>query len=1271
VLDRLVARSEPDGGLGAAALRSRSEALMPLLHLEDVAPRSVWHGETLEFLVDWNSLPDAALSLSATPAPKGALSLEKVSEDELTWCLRYAPDTQDVFPFVATLTASAKGVSETVEFAITPMEVLPDEDVVFGAEGRPGRAEPLSIEKPRCEETESVHTYAPGKPVMRFNGRIPESGAPLKLRKVRITGETVVFDKTDDKSRLFERFNGKDDIEAMEIVALKLVVRSRLHLPQTDIVVYAKEVLFETGEGCLCTTPLKKPGRPGMSEDGMAGTDAGKITLHVAEFHSVPEGVERLDLTGGDGQDGGEGRNGGNCEASKDGRWVVDMGNEFHDLRLLWPNQEYKAPDDHKVVYVETYINGFPNPQYNLFPKQKDISAASMTPPWKSAPPGHPGEPGNGGNVAGSVDFSTCVRFPGGRAGMLPDCSYYYAGRKGAPEKWVKIFYFGVFPGIEWFKEMERGEAGSGGETYHVPDFAAKKAVGGSGSFHKLEDAHSWLHPSLVQMAYVRSRDDYLEGRHREASHCFDEYVSRIDARRAVPSWSGLSRSERSDLLHLRDEMRRMSGMITGGMDYFGNPSGWTPLLSFEANKAAFEQEISSAASVLFYAYVTRSAEAKAEKKLESLRALRQQLEADSDSCSAAYSEELRNLSSLEDEASNLDVRTIAVKEEIRSLEEYFEAKAKLTAMEISALRLTGKVAGTIVSMVPVGQPATAIVGSGISLISDFDPKKPWDTVLGAVDIAGKYAKSGFSDKAKSVEKEIKSSTSKAKASKSQKELIEACEALSESGSALGEGVKEIKECISSTSESDEIVKSQMAYLESTSPEYQSLLVEVDRILGVKEDLVRRIQESMDQVESLCSGVLETLKAMEALHREESAIWEPLDARATEYVEELERRAWDRLLEYHYAFAKAYEFRLLKAYPNRLDAEMVIKRLEDHAKGQGILDMDVSTFKNAYSIVFTDYLAEISRGILEEFNTQAGERSCKLEYFLDEDQIATLNGGGVLEIDFSKLLPGEESLRIAGIGVLAKDPGNPRKGEIETTWASDETEKNGYIDLEFEHAGISRLRRGTQVYKFVHPSRDGVNPLQWSTRYTPDADVIDVHSPSAASESLLKSLLKDVGASDLLLYSRPSLWSVIRISKTGYPSKGASIHLKRCALEITYDYVRSDTRDHVDIEVRIEDTLQRSGGSMGADSTLKPALLFDEPDANQRRDARGSCLRIYKKLLGRYVTITAQSNYGEWAFVAWTDLEGNVLGSDSGNVLRLETAEDRIVCARYARAEAS
>ena len=81
------------------------------------------------------------------------------------------------------------------------------------------------------------------------------------------------------------------------------------------------------------------------------------------------------------------------------------------------------------------------------------------------------------------------------------------------------------------------------------------------------------------------------------------EYTEWIAEFKASHEWGLLDVGRSMELSNADMEMQSIMGRIAQSLDYFGNPFGWAPMLSFEAYSAAFGKEIEHAINVMYLSY--------------------------------------------------------------------------------------------------------------------------------------------------------------------------------------------------------------------------------------------------------------------------------------------------------------------------------------------------------------------------------------------------------------------------------------------------------------------------------------------------------------------------------------------------------------------------------------------------------------------------------------------------------------------------------------------
>ena len=203
------------------------------------------------------------------------------------------------------------------------------------------------------------------------------------------------------------------------------------------------------------------------------------------------------------------------------------------------------------------------------------------------------------------------------------------------------------------------------------------------------------------------------------------------------------------------------------------------------------------------------------------------------------------------------------------------------------------------------------------------------------------------------------------------------------------------------------------------------------------------------------------------------------------------------------------------------------------------------------------------------------------------------------------------------------------------------------MDLNMTHSGISRFRKDGQIYWSDHRSKSTTSPHTWGLRYDAVSKENTTIQPSAASSSLLASILKNSG--NIMLFSRPAAWGEVTLSKKVHTSGGADVVIDSLVLRLQYDFTRRPNKLR-NIDITTNEGL--------------PYIACSVEDVNGRSNGNGVLNRSYA-ISSQPVTFTAIEQYGTYYFVNWTDRGGKVV-SDKLN-LTVNRSTDQFYRANYER----
>ena len=1188
-----------------------------------VPDQTVWSSTTRSFHLHWDEQLGTTFTYTASPQPTGTISLTPILGSD--WQFSFTPSETDENPITITLRASRAGQSTSHEFVLDPQQALAPEEAFF-ASGEHTQA-PVS----RAD----VSVFVKTDPVARQLNYVNRNS-----RTVRIIGETVELE--DGHANGLAEFFGPNDIRSIEIIAERVIVRDVMIAKQTDLTIYARELAFED-DGKFVTTPQIKTTSPGTSGNGSNGLDAGDITLHVGEIITDAPGA-RFDLTGGRGQVGGPGSHG---TAGSD---VTSLGTTKR-VCDSGACKTHTVKSGYSLIYWEyrlagIYVTG--GGKENGWPGDGTDAKAS----------GKPGEGGDAGSLTSSTPLvSSLYTLPGGatpgptRPTSFPT-TYYKGGRGGYPTNSEKADF--------WYVPFSMKSESAGRRTSQKGDDAAMPSgnttAGSEGTYTFQGNFYSWVHPLSLAKILQGVRDDYLGDRTVLAQTRLEDIIPLVQQYLRTPEFDTLPVADQLDITQQFDEMRLLEQQLEAGLDYYGNPPAWVPMLSFEVNQTLFQNELDRAMDTLYLAYWIGNKAATEQERLDGMIELRDTLRTELEEARENYNAAVTSLPVLRQKAEQLDT-DIRTTQNLLEVEELDLLNSTREEDWVLGLRIGLKLSATICQMVPVYQPALGVVGEGLRAGSNFNPDRPWDSVKDVKGVAAAYSEADFETEVAAQQ----TAAAEIDAAMAEEDSFDYAGALQQAGTGLAAGAADFSSFVQEREVPSEEMLAELERLKSLSPEYTALLERVEDLTTRNGELAIEIVETMQKIVGLSGTMRRSVLAIGALSKDIATNATVLDPRATAYLEDMERRAFDRLAKYHYYLAKAFEYRLLIPYSEPLDLEALFDKFAEIADlntDQSITPAQFDSFKAIYQ----DKLSEVAESIFTFYNSNRPNLSVPVRFNLFPEEIAALNAGEKVKLnlrDDGLFRADEENIRIVDLEIAAIEAA-PRSGGLGRTAS---------VDIKIEHSGISRIRKDGETYLFNHYNRDTVNPIVWGGRYDVIDDIIDPIKPSEANGSLLRSLLSPSAASDMLLYSRPSGWADLEISRTYNNGGGAPIDISSLRLNLIYDFTpRAQSAELRDLEVFIR-TLSENGTA--EESNFQPLFDLGSEDKNGRSDARGKFIRVFDSSTGP-VRISAPASYGSYNFAGWTDAFGQELpgGPYPDPTFVAPLPEDTVLVAQYSQSAA-
>ena len=1059
--------------------------------------QTVWHeGDiTIGFyvLTDTLQATNVVLDYSIDFPPQG-----KIIFDEITGRFKYFPNKFDTRPFTVTFTAQSGNniVSQDVKFTLMP--ATQPEYAAFGVE-------PV---KPTPSSTDDYTIISETK-----KNNVPFNNNPTRtIYSYSISGKELVFDSNINNKLRY--LNGRKDIEELNIFAEKVIVRDVLRFYQTNVTIYAKELVFEDKPGVIASINTS----PEMwdtytNNAGENGANAGNITLYIQDYKQTNSAF-RFILVGGKGRD--------------------TNGNAV------------------------------------------------------------PGNGANGGKVTSTIDVSA-------------------------------------------FCDKIHGSAGASSDKTKFGTH------GNNGTFIHYDKEFAWLHPNFISAVVKHAKDAYMNVYNGFTYDIFTEYSESIADFKASDEWEGTDDEQKMELTNAENEMQTVMFRITQNLDYFGNPMGWVPMLSFEINKMAFEQEIEKAIRVMYLSYWLKNIEGSNEQRInacnEAIKMVKQDL---------ADNKEFINqlvllIPELQDETAVLQQQIEDLIQRIENKRNELLAQAKDNVKKRNDLNKVAGVLSAVAKVAPVvgacfGPVGVAIggaVGGAASIGSNALSKttNASDSYGYADAIGGFVGKAdtvlringGFNDISVALNNIDMSSLGSTYST-----VKDAYNTISSTVEPLMGSIEKLYNVFSQSSTPSDQVHAELNKLLAESKEYQQLISDANVLNGKKEEVLQKLANTFNNIATTGVEVQKNIVAIDGLSRDVFNNNSKRDLRAMQYLDDMERRAKERLLKYHYYMGKSYEYRLLKPYTAELNLSSMVERFTTIAEANPNKPiLDAQDFQNLKA-VYEEQLSTVTATILDEYNTNRPELSVPVRFSLTAKDLEALNDDRDIILNIFErgmIPPYEENVRIVSFKIH----------DIKARLEGNQNPSFAYFDLLLEHSGKSMVRKEGEIYWFNHINNQNQNPVTWGIRYDARYGMTNAKEPSFASQSLLYSLLEKLGqTNNIMIYSRPGAWADIRISKNNVVSGNTKMVIDELTFELQYDFTQRPTQNR-NLDVYARDIDEHS-------TTFMPYIEVSRADKNGRSNGRSVMYRTYNR--DTDVTLTAPKEYGRYQFVNWTDRYDAVVSTD-------------------------
>jgi hypothetical protein len=775
-------------------------------------------------------------------------------------------------------------------------------------------------------------------------------------------------------------------------------------------------------------------------------------------------------------------------------------------------------------------------------------------------------------------------------------------------------------------------------------EHAVDSLMGSKGEYLKVEyEPTNWIHARNIQpemnylrMQYMENNLDYVKTRCIQLNELLGRKFARADT--AVSS-------DEADLMNALNEIREMQNRLNNQRDYYGNPIGWVPLLSFEVYKGVFENEVDNAFNLMFLSYLINKSDAGIVQVNNGMKKARTSMISEVTALQTSLNDNIRRLETYENIYAQLNIKADSLKGVLKKVEERLLKEAKANVERRRALSIFQSIAsigGSILSMIP--NPACQVIGQGLSTVSELNLEEPFSLENASLVVqASANAYEGYkSYKDKTIEKLGTDQKVKDLTGITQAEMDDIDKGLSKwnTMNKVAGGIvsfaQDYNDAKSQVTVGDDEIKAELEKLKAESQEYQGVLGLVEATLKEKQQMHENIDYSMNAITNAIDRIGEDRMAVQSLTKSIQEGAGKRDIRTLQYANSIEKRAFERLQKYHYLMSRAFEYRTLMPWTQSLNLESVRQGMFTYVMNLSPDDEDLIIPQeqfNAIKGIYLDQLHEIADSILANFEQGGFTKNRTTSFELSKGELELLNGGKEFFIDpYERNLFGldKENIRILNIGVVkcVLEDGTELTGSLDDSGLkSGSFTEDGPFEIVMVHQGYSKLQSNGEIYYFNH-NRVGSSKFEWRSNIDIVGNKITQDRISNSDKSLLHSLVDNLTDSELTFCSEPSAWADISMQRISGSDTRKIVSL---VMEINFDY-----------KVLPEDLYMLK---VETDGEVSPYYLLSTADVNGYKDGKGDFYRTFNKATA--VAITAQNQYGRHKFQRWDKVSLSGVGGRS------------------------
>jgi len=1010
-----------------------------------------------------------------------------------------------------------------------------------------------------------------------------------------------------DRGHKLDPLNPHVATRKLEICCDTLEIYGELSIPEAQVSIYARRLVWATADASITTTPLDwavdkaadaAQGKPG--KNGVEGRNAGDLQVFVGAVEPADDARPRFIANGGRGQHPGRGLDGSR------GKNMTSYSSVSFTLR------------DSKISESKATVNFSPAAVYIDYEWRWAVAQWASGKKGEDAFPGNggdalaPGIPGNGGHggkfTTNVVQLAKSLRNTGGQAGTKE--RDYSGGAAGTPTKAGKYrltLWHNMFGTDSASYELNKYEERTTKRGKDAPAQGPSRGAGKRPEPVFLNAANAWVHPLSLQLMLEFARELFLSGARTELEALLVDY----DAALAGTPNDSFSAGHAALWTAAHAEVAAMLQRLRAHLDYFGNRAGYTPLLSLQSSIRLYAEETSRSLRTLLLVRWIDAKERSAEEAQAALADVIREMNADAQKAADQVVRAEAKISDATKQIETLEQQLDGLSNKLEILRNTLLTKAQNDLQQQAQIKFMIRMAAAVCQVIPVGQPVLGTIGSLAGAASEFvgdDGSKAPDTVSKIGDVLTKANKAA--EKAK--EAKEKAAKEKAKDPDSDAEKAgKSADAWAKVGKGLGPAMSQVSEGIKALQVPASEVEAELQRLESESPEWKELTKEIRELNERKATLFEDLAAGYELLGEGYARIATNASGTFAMKQERSRQLGRLDPAATGYVRQLGQRSRLTLQKYLYLMVKSYETTVFKPIAVDWNLSGITDKVVNLVQpDEGFTAASLDAHAKVLEPLFQQNIDAVRNALLSDFSF--GESTITLQFGLSASQTPELlkrfNKTGAITLDpvaCGLVLPDQQLARLSSI-VLKK---------LEFDAAGPALPETHNVIVSVQPSNTGAMRKGEQFYAVYSDE-----PMKWIWTRVASGEV-KPGVPSNMAEDMLDLVLGTGSGKIRQKVALPPVWSELNVKVLFSPELPASRRpiITQLYFEFGVDASAAPAQQRV-LNVQ---SLGVTGG----------AVIDCSSDLARRSAGFESMIRVFTK--GARVRMSVPEHAGGAAFDCW------------------------------------